>query len=442
VILYLDAGQKGEFEIPTKDDPNEPDVPLEINGQVVQKTFTLLTQANAGGATPASGSEGTPPATEAAMASMEGMNPQTTPIPAPKTPEVTGQTCMAPVAPKEGTSPVIQVSNQEIKDGAIHLDKVVSDGLGWVVIWTQPQSGESEAIGSAQVQDGENQNVTVQVDASKATPQLVAILHLDGGQQGIFEPDKDCIVHVGVQMIQAGFSTMGEMAQATEAVGSDLKIVVQDQPLRGGNTIIIPEVVSDGPGWIGIHLTEPDGSVSHSAAIGAGHLDDGLNTNVVVRLTNPARATEKLWAMLHVDKGTLFEYEYPNPHVDTPVEVNGEALVAPFMITSGLPGQPVVIGVSPTGATPYLVDSQGFSLYTSTSDCKGPCLKEWLPFLATGQVETKEGVNSQKLRIVGLGDGNKQVTYDLLPLYYYIGDFKPGDTNGQGLDGKWFLAQP
>jgi predicted lipoprotein with Yx(FWY)xxD motif len=29
-----------------------------------------------------------------------------------------------------------------------------------------------------------------------------------------------------------------------------------------------------------------------------------------------------------------------------------------------------------------------------------------------------------------------------MPLYEYIGDKKPGDTNGQGIDGLWSVAKP
>jgi hypothetical protein len=33
-----------------------------------------------------------------------------------------------------------------------------------------------------------------------------------------------------------------------------------------------------------------------------------------------------------------------------------------------------------------------------------------------------------------------QVAYDHQPLYYYSGDSSAGDTTGQGLLGKWFVA--
>ena len=41
------------------------------------------------------------------------------------------------------------------------------------------------------------------------------------------------------------------------------------------------------------------------------------------------------------------------------------------------------------------------------------------------------------------GDGGTQVTYHGHPLYYYVGDSEPGDTNGQGLDqfgAKWYVV--
>ena len=37
-------------------------------------------------------------------------------------------------------------------------------------------------------------------------------------------------------------------------------------------------------------------------------------------------------------------------------------------------------------------------------------------------------------------DGTVQVTYKGWPLYHLSGDTTPGDTNGQGMEGVWFLA--
>jgi predicted lipoprotein with Yx(FWY)xxD motif len=37
-------------------------------------------------------------------------------------------------------------------------------------------------------------------------------------------------------------------------------------------------------------------------------------------------------------------------------------------------------------------------------------------------------------------NGSSQVTYGGRPLYYFAGDAKPGDTNGQGVGGLWFAV--
>jgi predicted lipoprotein with Yx(FWY)xxD motif len=448
-ILHKDAGEIGIPEIPNRDNPDEADVPLTVDGQEVRFTFQNVAFVEAeetkAVGTAVVGEGATPAGTEVAM-THGGTQQHAGGTPAPGETSIPFPSGMATVIPKEGVNPIVQISDQEIKDGVILVENVVSVGQGWVVIWTLPESGGSEAIGFAPVKDGENANVSVEVDASKATPQMLAILHLDAGQADVFEQGADFPVHVGIQMIQSTFNATGAgatTAQSTEPADIPLRVVADDQPLRGGNTLIIAEVVSEGPGWIGIHLSEPNGELSHTRAIGAGHLDAGLNTNVVVEITNPARATEKLWAMLHIDEGTLFEYEFPDPRLDLPVQVDGHDLVDPFMVTGGLLGQAVVINLFSSGGASYLVDGLGFSLYTpAIGECTAECLNDWLPLIVTGEVVTGEGLNKQKLGIIGLGDGTKQVTFGGLPLYYYLGDFKPGDTNGQGLDGLWFLAQP
>lgn len=454
-ILYNDTDQNGKFEPRTDSNQNAPDTPVTVNGETVQKKFRHLGEEVTAASTATPGSLETPPATEQAGDAHGHTETTSTPTPA----SLAISPCFAPATLSEGVSPNIEVLDQEIKDNAVQIDKVVSADPGWVAIWTQPENAKSEVIGSQPVQAGDNADVSVPVETGKTTPRMSAVLHLDRGQQGIFEPDKDCIAQVGFRTVVHDFNATGT-PQGAEQGQLDLRVLVDDQPLRGGDTLIIAEVVSDGPGWIGIHLSNPDGTLNHDKAIGTTHLDDGPNTNVVVRI-NPDRATEKLWGMLHYDREPIGDYNY-NPGDDEPVLVEDgdnvvtdhDHVVDDFLVTGGEAGQPVVLKVatvklSSGRETSVLVDGQGFSLYIPTSgDCfDAECLKVWRPLLSTGGLEPGDGVNGL-VSVRPLGDGNRQVTYGGLPLYYYVGDafngdVKPGDTNGHLQEGgRWVLVQP
>lgn len=421
-ILHVDAGETGKPEFPNDEFPNEPDVRATFQGQDVLAIFT-----------------------DTAQAAEEHSETQADAGSAAATPGAASAHGHGQVAVTPGSEPRLITADQDAHDGAVVIDEVFSVGPAWVVIYTEGKDGQpAERIGLTAVGDGISHDVEVKVDASRLTERLFAILHVDGGQIGTFEyPGDDQPVHIDIRMIQSVFASSLTAAAATteQPDQTGLSVVIDDQPVRGG-TIRVAEVVSDGPGWIGIHISNPDGTLSHSA-IGAGHVDKGVNHDVIVRLTNPARATAKMFAMLHVDKGQLGVYEFPDPAIDVPVLVNGAELIDEFNITGGLAGQDVPINISSSGDTPYLVDGQGYSLYTlSLGECAGDCLKEWLPLLVTGKLVAGDGVVEQKLGIAALGDGSRQVTYGNLPLFYYIGDSRPGDTNGHGLDGQWFLGRP
>lgn len=93
-----------------------------------------------------------------------------------------------------------------------------------------------------------------------------------------------------------------------------------------------------------------------------------------------------------------------------------------------------------------LATSTGRTLYLSTGDepnkshCGGSCLTYWLPLLTTGKPVAVGGVHQALLRRIRHPDGTRQVTYNDHPLYRYAGDTQPGDTNGEGLRGHWFVV--
>ena len=93
-----------------------------------------------------------------------------------------------------------------------------------------------------------------------------------------------------------------------------------------------------------------------------------------------------------------------------------------------------------------LTDAQGKTLYYFTPDtatttaCTSSCADNWPPLLATGSSTPTSATSLPgKLTTQTTANGN-QVEYNGHLLYTFAGDSGPGQTNGQGLLGKWFVA--
>ena len=102
-------------------------------------------------------------------------------------------------------------------------------------------------------------------------------------------------------------------------------------------------------------------------------------------------------------------------------------------------GHAATLGVASTDLGKILVDSKARTLYLfkgdsgSMSACTGACAADWPPLLANGSPTAGDGAKSALLATTKRPDGGSQLTYQGHPLYRYLGDSKPGDTNGQGL---------
>ena len=95
-----------------------------------------------------------------------------------------------------------------------------------------------------------------------------------------------------------------------------------------------------------------------------------------------------------------------------------------------------------------LVDSKGMTLYmytkdtANTSSCYSSCATAWPPLLTTGAPTAGTGVDASLLGTTTRTDGSTQVTYNGLPLYYWIKDKAAGDTTGQGVQNVWYVVDP
>jgi predicted lipoprotein with Yx(FWY)xxD motif len=65
----------------------------------------------------------------------------------------------------------------------------------------------------------------------------------------------------------------------------------------------------------------------------------------------------------------------------------------------------------------------------------------WPPLTVSGDVVAPSGLSGQ-LATFTRSDGSKQVMYNGMPLYTFVGDSQPGQANGQALLNLWFAATP
>jgi predicted lipoprotein with Yx(FWY)xxD motif len=118
---------------------------------------------------------------------------------------------------------------------------------------------------------------------------------------------------------------------------------------------------------------------------------------------------------------------------------------------SGTTASGTTVNVRSTSLGKILVDSRGRTLYLfekdtgSKSTCSGACASAWPPLRTSGTPKAGSGVTASLLGTTTRSDGNDEVTYNGHPLYYYAGDQKAGDTNGQDLNqfgASWYVLSP
>ena len=95
-----------------------------------------------------------------------------------------------------------------------------------------------------------------------------------------------------------------------------------------------------------------------------------------------------------------------------------------------------------------LTNTQGMTLYYFMPDtatiaaCTGTCAGIWPPLLSTGTGSPTSATPLSGTLSVVMDTNGQQIEYNGHPLYMYSKDTAPGQTNGEGLFGKWFVATP
>ena len=104
------------------------------------------------------------------------------------------------------------------------------------------------------------------------------------------------------------------------------EVFTVDQDVVNG-TVKVTRATINGPGWVVIHA---DADGAPGPVIGHAELMDGINASITVDVDVDG-VTDTLFAMLHVDEGTVGEYEFPGP--DAPVMVDDAPVTVAFAVT-------------------------------------------------------------------------------------------------------------
>jgi predicted lipoprotein with Yx(FWY)xxD motif len=131
------------------------------------------------------------------------------------------------------------------------------------------------------------------------------------------------------------------------------------------------------------------------------------------------------------------------------VAVAAALAAAPTAMSRREAGPTLVVRSSAYGKV--LFDGRGYVLYAFTRDpkgrsaCYGDCAKAWPVYFRRGALSAGAGVKRTLLGTTKRRDGRRQVTYAGRPLYYYVGDRKPGQITCQNVaeyGGTWLVVRP
>jgi predicted lipoprotein with Yx(FWY)xxD motif len=127
------------------------------------------------------------------------------------------------------------------------------------------------------------------------------------------------------------------------------------------------------------------------------------------------------------------------------VIIAGTAVVLASLTTAAFASPSVSVASSASIGHAILTDDRGMTLYHLTRDqngvsgCYDECAAAWPPLLVDAIPAVQDTALGQNLALSARNDGTQQLTYQGQPLYYFAGDSQPGDTNGQGSGGVWFV---
>jgi hypothetical protein len=217
--------------------------------------------------------------------------------------------------------PDIFVLDQPLVNGVFEVERVISNGPGWLVAYFDEDGAPGLIIGSAPLEDGLNERVKVEVLESAATNVLHLRLHEDTepGDEFDFPRVDQPVLYEGRLPSTVSFGlTPGNY------------LVVDDQKLPATSTasavLTVELVVVNAPTWVAI---EADDDGERGEVLGFTAVPPGVNHDIAISI-DPTLATETLYVTLYLNAGEPDEFDPDG--ADVPLQRNRSPISVPFFL--------------------------------------------------------------------------------------------------------------
>lgn len=287
-----------------------------------------------------------------------------------------------PVLAHEGETPTVEIADQNILDGTVTVDRVYSEGVGFMVIHADADGAPGPVVGFRWVPHGWVNEVNIRIDPALVTPVLYAMLHTDDNVVGTYEfgtvEGADAPVILDGSPVSPAFNVQ--------------MISSFPQKAASTGTFTADFIVTDAPAWLVIHADE---NGSFGGVLGQTLVEPGNTADVAVALSGDV--TGQVWPMLHVDTGEAGVYEFGTVEgADAPIMTGDRIAATPIstqpiiwanpQVLLNTDGQPAI--ESPTFlAKALLSETAGWLvIHSDNNGAPGP---------AAGYVAVSEGTNRQ-----------------------------------------------
>lgn len=206
----------------------------------------------------------------------------------------------------------LTANDQTVMNNSIMVD-VESDNDGWVVVHRSNESNDGpqipDIIGKAPIEAGMNTDVQMTFNDGEVVEegeQLWPMVHYDTGEKGVYEFDgvgpHDQPVVTANGLLMTNIIVSGNAAPS---------IVVNDQSVQD-STLTISETMTNQIGFVVLHRDNGDDTPVVPESIGHAQVYLGQNTDLMITLDEGVtlESGDKVWAMLHIDNGTIGSYDF------------------------------------------------------------------------------------------------------------------------------------